>query len=54
MLLNPGILALDGQIQLFFLGQPANLEMPALAVPDQVCRHVLEYRVKRLHLGKGY
>jgi hypothetical protein len=28
--------------------------MSALAVPDQVCRHVLEYRVERLHLGNGY
>ena len=54
MLLNTGILTLDGQIQLFFFGQPANLEMSALAVPDQVCRHVLEYRVERLHLGNGY
>ena len=46
LLLNPRFLALDGQIKLLFLCQAPDLQMPALAVPHQVCRHVLEDRVE--------
>jgi len=48
LLLNPGLLSLDGQIELLFLRQAAYLEVSTFAVADQVCRHVLEDWVQRL------
>ena len=45
-----GFLTLYGQIQLLFFRQATNLEMSTLPVPNQVSRHVLEYRVQWLEL----
>jgi hypothetical protein len=54
LLLNPRLLALDGQVELLLFGQASDLEMSTFAVADQMCGHVLEDRVQRLQLWSSY